>query len=235
MQPFFELTPAAQYFLFIVLIFIPAMGVVGYFRLRSGKPLRPKRRRYISIIAVQALLLLLTLKAAQDEGIELPGRGWGNPYVWVFVSTFLVLVALRLPRAWRKLPPARLEQARRLLPDDPSVMRLWVGVAAMAGISEECAYRGLLFQLLLQMGWNLEVALLVCVATFAIGHMTQGWRGVVGTAVLAIVFHTIVIFGNSLYPAILLHAVYNLMVGIVAMPILSKFAKEQEVSQAAQA
>jgi membrane protease YdiL (CAAX protease family) len=235
MQPVSNLSPSSQYFLFIVLFFIPAMGVVGYFRLRSGKPLRPKRRRYISIIVVQTLLLLLTLKAAQDEEINLLGRGWGNSYVWVFVSTFLVLVALRLPRAWKKLPPERLEKARRLLPDDPSVMRLWVGVAAMAGISEELAYRGLALRLLLQVGVSIELALLVCVATFAIGHMTQGWRGVVGTAVLAIVFHTIVIFGNSLYPAILLHAVYNLMVGIVAMPILSKFAKEQEVSQAAQA
>jgi membrane protease YdiL (CAAX protease family) len=235
MQAFSNLSPAVHYFLFIVLVFIPAMGVVGYFRLRSGKPLRPKRQRYISIIVVQSFLLLLTLKAAQDEGIELLGRSWGNSVTWSCLITFLVLVALRLPRAWRKLPPERLEKARRLLPDDPSLMRLWTGIAAMAGISEECAYRGLLFRLLLQMGWSIEMALVICAATFAIGHMTQGWRGVVGTAVLAIIFHSIVIFGNSLYPAILLHAVYNLMVGIVAMPVLSKFAKEQELTQTAQA
>ena len=233
MQNFYVLSPAAKYFLFIVLVFFPFMGVVGYVRLRVGKPLSPKRRRYISIIVVQIFLLILTLAAAQDEEIQLLGRNWGDPFVWLFVSTFLVLVALRLPRVWKKLPPERLEKARRLLPDDPSVMWLWVGVAAMAGISEECAYRGLAFQLMVQTGWRIEFALLLCIATFAIGHMTQGWRGVVGTAVLAVIFHTIVIFGHSLYPAIALHAVCNLMVGIVAMPILSKFAKEQEVGQAA--
>jgi membrane protease YdiL (CAAX protease family) len=112
-------------------------------------------------------------------------------------------------------------------------MRLWVGVAALAGISEELAYRGLAYQLLRGMGLNIALVLLVCVATFGIGHMTQGWRGVLGTSMLALVFHGLVFLTNSLYLAIALHAGYNLIVGVIAMPILSEFAKKQELAQAA--
>jgi hypothetical protein len=38
---------------------------------------------------------------------------------------------------------------------------------------------------------------------------------------------------GSLYLAIAFHAVYNLIVGIIAMPILHEFAKKQEAAQAA--
>lgn len=235
MNAFFELSGPARVFLVFVLIFIPAMGVVGYFRMRSGKPLRPKRQRYRSVIVVQAFILVVTLSAARQEGIQLLGRRWGNPLIWLFAAAYMVFLTLRLRRVWSKLSTERLEKARRLLPDDHSLMRLWVGVAAMAGISEECAYRGLAYRLLVSMGLTAWLAVLVCVVAFAIGHMTQGWRGVLGTFVLALVFHALVFATRSLYLAIAVHAVYNLIVGVIAMPILSNFAKTQALPQPAEA
>lgn len=235
MQVFFELSTAAQYFLFLVLIFVPLAGVAGYFRIRSGKPLRPKRQRYVATTVMQFVILVATLMAAQSEGIELLGRQWGNPLIWLAVAGYMVLLTLRLRVAWAKLSDDRKEKARRLLPDDPSLMRLWVGVAALAGISEECAYRGLAYQLLRGMGLSIALALLVCVVTFAIGHMTQGWRGVLGTFLLALVFHGLVFATHSLYLAIAFHAVYNLTVGVIAMPILSEFAEKQKLARAVEA
>jgi membrane protease YdiL (CAAX protease family) len=234
MNAFFELSAPAQYFLVLVLILVPAMGVAGYFRIRSGKPLRPKRQRYASIIVVQLFILLLTLKAAQEQGIELLGRRWGDPLIWLITAAYLAFLALRLRHAWAKMSAERLEKARLLLPDDPSLMRLWVGVAALAGISEECAYRGLAYRLLVSLGLSTWLAVLVCVVTFAIGHMTQGWRGVLGTFVLALLFHGLVFATRSLYLAIAVHAVYNLIVGVIAMPILSNFAKTQALTQPAE-
>jgi membrane protease YdiL (CAAX protease family) len=182
---------------------------------------------------MQLIILVVTILAARSEGITLLGRKWGNPFIWLAVAAYMVLLAVRLRAAWTKLTDERKQKARRLLPDDPSLMRLWVGVAAMAGISEELAYRGLAYQLLRGMGLNIAWALLVCATTFAIGHMTQGWRGVLGTFVLAVLFHCLVFATNSLYLAIAFHAVYNLIVGVIAMPILSEFAKKQALAQAA--
>ena len=233
MFSFLEFSPAAQSFLLFVLIFVPVAGIAGYFRIRSGRPLRPKRQRYIATMIMQFIILAVTLIAARAEGIQLLGREWGSSLIWLAVAGYMVLLTLRLRHAWPKLSDERKKQASRLLPDDPSLMRLWVGVAAAAGISEECAYRGLAYQLLREMGLNIAVTLLICATAFAIGHMTQGWRGVLGTFVLALVFHGLVFLMGSLYLAIAFHAVYNLIVGIIAMPILHDFAKKQEAAQAA--
>jgi membrane protease YdiL (CAAX protease family) len=235
MTRFFELSTVTRYFLVIVLVFVPVSGIVGYFRIRSGKPLRPKRQRYRVIIVVQFIILVITLLAARREGIELLGRQWGSPEIWLITAGYMGLIIWRGRRAWAKMSADRMEKARRLLPDDPSLMRLWVGIAAMAGISEECAYRGLAYQLLVRMTLSPVLAVLICVICFAIGHMTQGWRGVLGTFLIALIFHGLVFLTNSLYLAIAFHAAFNLIVGSIAMPVLSRFAKAQEVNQVLEA
>jgi len=235
MKAFFELSVMARYFLFIVLVFVPVSGVAGYFRIRSGKPLRPKRQRYRVIIVVQFVILLITLLAARREGIELLGRQWGSPALWLITAGYAGLIIWRGRRAWARMSADRLEKARRLLPDDPSLMRLWVGIAGMAAISEECSFRGLAYQLLVRMSFHPALAVLVCVVAFAIGHMTQGWRGVLGTFLIALIFHGLVFATHSLYLAIAFHAAFNLIVGSIAMPVLSRFAKAQQVNQVAEA
>lgn len=234
MTSFFSLSAAAQYFLFLVFVFVPIAGVAGYFRIRSGKPLRPKRQRYVATIVMQAIILVVTLFAAREEGITLLGNKWGSPLAWLAVAAYMVVLTFRLRAGWAKLSDERKQQARRLLPDDPSLMRLWVGVSAAAGISEECAYRGLAYQLLRGMGFDVALALLVCVVTFAIGHMTQGWRGVVGTFILAFLFHGLVYLTGGLYLAIIVHAVYNVIVGVMAVRVLGEATKREQVASIAE-
>jgi len=45
----------------------------------------------------------------------------------------------------------------------------------------------------------------------------------------------VVYLTQSLYLAIVVHAVYDLMVGVIAMPILSNFAKTQTLAHPAEA
>lgn len=235
MKAFFALSSVAQYFLFLVLIFVPVAGVAGYLRIRSGKPLRPKRQRYYSIIVMQCVILVVTLGAAWRERIELLGSVGGDPLLWLGVIAYLALLAFRVPRAWAKKSPGKLEQARRLLPDDVSLMRLWVAISALAGISEECAFRGLAYRLLVEMGLNVALAVAVCVIAFAIGHLTQGWRGVLGTFILALLFHALVFATHSLYLAIVFHAAYNLIVGTVAVRYFMRLPKPSEAPVAVEA
>jgi membrane protease YdiL (CAAX protease family) len=235
MNALFELSLVARFFLFVVLVFVPVAGIAGYFRIRSGKPLRPKRARYRIIIAVQFIILLITLWAARREGIELLGRRWGNPLIWLVTAAYAGFFVSRARSVWARMSPARLERARRLLPDDPSLMRLWVGIAAMAALSEECAYRGLAYQLLVRMSLDPALAVLVCVVCFSVGHMIQGWRGVLGSFLIALIFHGLVFLTNALYLAIAFHAAFNLIVGSIAMPVLSRFAKAQELKHVAEA
>jgi len=223
-----------RYFMVLALIVMPALGVASYIRIRSGKPLPPKARRYRSMIVFQLLLLLITVRAAREAGVQLLGNHVPGPLAWLIAGGYFVFLALRLRRAWPKLSPERRERARIVLPDHPSLMRMWVVVSALAGITEECAYRGLAFRFLTANRGSIVLALLLCIVSFGVAHMAQGWRGVLGTSVVAAIMHVVVFLTESLYLAIVLHAAYDLLVGVIAMPILRQDVGRQELAPAAE-
>ena len=213
-----------RYFMVLALVVVPALGVASYLRIRSGKPLPPKARRYRSVIAFQLVMLLITVLAAREAGSPLLGPHFPGPVAWLIAGGTFVFLAFRLREAWPKLSPERRQRARIVLPDHPSLMRMWVVISALAGISEECAYRGLAFRFLTAHHGSVPLALLLCVLSFGVGHMAQGWRGVLGTSVIAVAMHAVVFLTQSLYLAIVIHAAYDLMVGVIAMPILNRCA-----------
>jgi len=175
--------------------------------------------------------MVITMLAAREQRVHILAGPFPSLTVWLVAAGFLLVMGLRLRQAWAKLSTERLEQARILLPDHPSQMRLWVAISAMAGITEECAYRGLAMRFLTDNNSSFWLALLLCVSAFAIAHAIQGGRGILATAIIALLMHGVVYETGSLYLAIVVHAVYDLMVGIIAVPILSKFAKTQELVQ----
>ncbi len=220
-----------QQFMVWVLIFIPILGIVGYIQIRK-KPLPLKPKRYRRVLIGQAGLLVITMLAAREQRVHILAGPFPSLTVWLVAAGFLLIMGLRLRQAWANLSPEGLERARILLPDHPSQMRLWVAISAMAGITEECAYRGLAMRFLTDNSSSFWLALLLCVSAFAIAHAIQGWRGILATAIIALLMHGVVYETGSLYLAIVVHAVYDLMVGIIAVPILSKFAKTQGLVQA---
>jgi hypothetical protein len=216
---------------FIVLVFVPALSVLGYLGIRSGKPLRPNRERYYIISAVEFFILLITLWAARSEGIVLLGREWGRPEIGLITAVYAALILWRGRRAWARMSAEHLEKARRLIPDDPSLMRRWVLIAAIAGIREECADRGLAYQLLFRGGLKPAGSLTVCAIGLAIGPMAQGGRRVLGAFLIAWILRGLVFLTNSLGLASAFHAAFNRIVGAIAMPVLSRFAQAQAVNQ----
>jgi membrane protease YdiL (CAAX protease family) len=217
-----------------VLFTAPVLGIVSYIRIRRGKPLPPKRDRYRMGIVFQFVLLLLTFQAAREQTVPIIAGPFPALTTWLLAAGFLGILGLRLRQAWPKLSPKRLERARIVLPDDPSLMRMWVVISAMAGITEECAYRGLAFRFLTNNGASIWPALLLCITAFAVAHLAQGWRGAIAIAIIAALMHGVVYLTQSLYLAIVVHAVYDLMVGVIAVPILTNLAKTQALSQPAE-
>jgi membrane protease YdiL (CAAX protease family) len=203
-------------YLLLVLVGMPVTGVLSYLRLKSGKPLPPKTRRYRGMIVLQVCLLAYSLLVARHNRIHLLGEvssAWG----WVIAALYLAVITLRLNAAWKRLSPERKKRARILLPESPYEMRYWIPIALLAGLSEECAFRGTAYVALRAITGSTTIAITVCVLAFAIAHMMQGWRGVLGTGVIAIVMHAIVYLTAGLYLVIAIHAVYDLIVGVIAM------------------
>jgi membrane protease YdiL (CAAX protease family) len=218
-------------YLLMVLVLLPLAGTRSYFRLKSGKPLPPKSRRYTAMISGQVLLIACSFLVARKNDLDLLGK---VPGVWVFVGSglYLGLIALRMQRGWKKLSAERSQRARVLLPENLTEMRYWVPISLLAGLSEECAFRGMAYIGLREVAGSATLSMVVCVLAFGIAHMMQGWRGVLGTAVIALLLHGIVYLTQGLYLAIAVHAAYDLVVGAIAVRHVRQ--DEMAATQAAQ-
>jgi membrane protease YdiL (CAAX protease family) len=201
---------------------MPALGIVSYFRVKSGKPLPPKLQRYQAIIVLQVCLVALTIAVAKRNSVELFGSIRPSGAAGLLAAAYLVLISVGLNRGWRKLSEERKQRARVLLPEDRLQWRFWIVISLLAGFSEECAFRGLAYVAVSQQTGSAALAVLICTAAFGIAHMLQGWRGVLGTSLIALIFHAIVFLTNGLYLAIGIHIVYDLIVGYIAVRVLGR-------------
>lgn len=216
MQPVTSFDAITIPYLLMVLGWMPVMGVLSYLRLKSGKPLPPKSRRYRGMIALQIVLLGYSLVIAQQNRVDLLGRAPGT-WTWLVAAGYLMWIAFRLHRAWKKLNAQRKQRARILLPENPRELRYWVPISLLAGLSEECAFRGMAYVALQEISTSVALAMTVCVLAFAVAHMMQGWRGMLGTGMMALILHGIVYLTQGLWLAIAVHALYDLIVGTIAM------------------
>ena len=205
-----------------VIVLMPVMGVWSWYRIRSGKPLPPKPKRYRAMIVFQIWMFVLTCVVMRDYGIHLFSRPWPPLWGWCLAAAYMALIAQRVRVGWRKLSNERKEKARRLLPENSGHLRYWIPISLLAGLSEECAFRGLSFILLT---WQLHsqfLAATVCVISFGLAHMIQGWRGVLGTSIIAMLMHGLVYVTGGLYLPIAVHAAFDLIVGFIATRVFTQ-------------
>jgi len=110
-------------FLLWVLVLMPALGILSWLRLRSGKALPPKVRRYRAMLVLQLLLLAITSLAAKQNSFSLFGPAWPPAWTWVAGAAYLLFIAARIRTGWRKLTEERKQKARMTLPENLVEMR----------------------------------------------------------------------------------------------------------------
>jgi membrane protease YdiL (CAAX protease family) len=218
-------------FLLWVLVLMPALGVLSWRRLKSGKPLPPKERRYRAMITLQVLLLVITSLAAKQNNVNLFAPAWPPAWTWLAAAGYLLFIAMRARVGWRRLPEERKQRARLTLPENPAQMGYWIPISLLAGVTEEYAYRGVAYSVLSQITGSPGISLVVCVLSFGIAHMMQGWRATLGIVLLAILFHITVFLTEGLYLVIAFHVAYDLVIGILGMRALAAL-KPPEVQPA---
>jgi uncharacterized protein len=169
--------------------------------------------------ALVILGLLLMGVAPSALGLTLP-RAWvWNGAAFIVIAAALVWSSLKLRRRAAKIKQ-RLGEGDRLLIPDTTRERPWFGAVSVgAGISEELAFRGFLlyyFSLYLpQMNAVEKVVLSALVFGFA--HLYQGWRGVIGTAIVGGIFGALYVLTGSLLLPMAVHATTDLR-GLLIFP-----------------
>lgn len=203
-------------YLFVLLGWMPAAGIASFLRMRAGKTMPAKSRYYRNMIIVHSVLLGYSIAVARHNDMS----PLGSPpalWIWLVSAVYVAFIGRRLQAVWKKMPAERKRRARRLLPENPHHLRYWVPISFLAGIGEEIAFRGVAFTALRDISGSTMFAVTMCVLAFAFAHMVQGWRGVFGTGVVALVMHWIVYATGGLYLAIAVHVAYDLIMGFVAM------------------
>jgi uncharacterized protein len=172
------------------------------------------------IVSTLAILALLVM------GVSASALGLALPLAWAWNGAAFIVIAAALVWSSLKLRPRaakikqKLGEGDRLLIPDTTRERPWFGAVSVgAGISEELAFRGFLlyyFSLYLPHMNAIEKVVLSAVI-FGFGHLYQGWRGIIGTAIVGGIFATLYVITGSLLLPMAVHATTDLR-GLLIFP-----------------
>ena len=101
--------------------------------------------------------------------------------------------------------------ANDILPRTKKEKRQYILMSISSGICEELVYRGFIAFLLQAAFPEIPIFLVILIPSvlFGIGHLYQGWEGVVETGAVGAIFMCLLLVTDSLIPVMFLHFVTN--------------------------
>jgi len=206
--------------LYIVLGFAVAMLVQA----RKSAPTAAAPSRiplYLALIAVEFALVWFVTIGIRARGHTL-GELFGHRWRTVFDGSGDVLLALATAGLLRAAGPILYYLLGRwasntgfLLPATLPESIVWIAVSVAAGAGEELVFRGYLQRQLWSLTKNLPTALVLQAFIFGIGHIYQGWKPALVTAIYGLVFGLVAAWRRSIIPGALAHAVIDIMGGLM--------------------
>jgi len=215
---------ALDHALFVVLavLFPLRASTFGFRRIQRASPEERPRVRlsvYRQAIVIQwgLTLVALGLGVANARGwqwiglVPTFGAGLTGVVVGVIVMGFAVLrqrrqaladddTLARLRGRFRRLEP--------MLPHSRDELSLFLVLSLTAGICEELLYRGYLIWYLSH--WlSIYPAAALAALLFGIGHVYQGWRGVITTGLVGAFLAAVYLVTGSLYAGMVMHALMD--------------------------
>ena len=115
--------------------------------------------------------------------------------------------------------------ARKILPNATVEFLPYFALAVTAGICEEFLYRGFAMAALSKVGLPTWLVVLLTSLLFGLAHTYQGKSGVLGTALLGLVFGGFRVVYGSLVPVSVWHATVDLVAGVAGSRYLLKGSK----------
>lgn len=204
-------------FVALLCLVLPASGVRQW--LFGVPPLlseTPKPRIQASAIFNCAMLGFVGWLTMRLVGINLL-RPWHPTLIEAVAGPILfgaTFAANRLLWPWMQADPRRSNI--KILPSGVDEYPMWTAVSVAAGVGEELAYRGALFLTLTWWSGQQWVALGLVAVSFAAAHLRQGMRAALFILVFGALLQLLVMVSGSLYMAMIVHAAYDIAIGVVA-------------------
>jgi membrane protease YdiL (CAAX protease family) len=131
------------------------------------------------------------------------------------------ITAVMAQRGSRRLAPVHVGNIAPLFPRN-GAETAWVALLSLnAGVTEELFFRLMLPLLVAQVTGDALTGFVAAGAVFGLAHIYQGWIGVVGTAVIGLIFTGLYLATGSLIAAMTAHVLLDLF-GLVVRPTVAR-------------
>jgi len=200
-------------FLVFMAVVMPALALFSKRQLDAGFVF-PRIRFYLESMFFQGIILSFAVFIASHEKIPLTGA---PPPTLKDLAMGLGIVLGALVVMWASLrwsPRSLLERAFMIAPETYNEKLTWIFVSAVAALSEETAYRAVLFSIVSRLAPSVAVAIIITSALFALAHLAQGWSSATIVYIYAIAFQYLYISTESLLVPVLAHFLYDVAAGL---------------------
>lgn len=189
-------------------------------RRSSPAPVMSRVPMYLVLVAVELSLVWFVAIGIHARGyklVDVLGRRWRSV---IDVTTDIILAVataalLRLSGAVLFYLLGRWASTTGfLLPKSWSESAVWIAVSIAAGFCEETVYRGYLQRQLWSLTKSLPLALLFQAVVFGAGHIYQGWKPALVTAIYGLMFGLVAAWRRSIIPGAMAHAAVDIIGGL---------------------
>jgi membrane protease YdiL (CAAX protease family) len=166
---------------------------------------------------VVAVLFLKTPSPFSAVGFHLSADWGGGIFLPILGGLLVASLMMRYVPAYRNSAERQLAIASAILPETKRERGLFALLAITAGVCEEVVYRGfLMFYLTRYLPGLHPVAIAVMAGViFGWGHIYQGWKGVLLTTVMGVLFGTLYWNMGSIIPGMVIHALVDLRILLI--------------------
>jgi uncharacterized protein len=224
----------------ILAIVIPWRGRVRLQHLLA-RPVADTKERlvlYGSTIVFQWIVAGLVAWRAFARGLTANDLGVSRPVaaellLWTVAGAALLggfqwLNLRRLGRMKGSVPDFMRRLAQRVFPRTLVEFGPYAALAVTAGVCEEFLYRGFTMAALSRAGVSLWAVVLISSVLFGLAHTYQGRSGVAGTTLMGLLFGVVREVLQSLGPAMVWHAVVDLVAGIAGPKYLLRVGDDDK-------
>ena len=218
--------------LLVLVLSAAAVGAVVRSRtLAQRVEARPDGRVWLYrnfVLRMWPLMVLPLLVAWASSRVTTADLGWARPHGvvgYLLAAYYLLVVTIACfrvrGRMRRGVVFARRQRVAFMVPRTARERWWVVALSLTAGITEEALFRGALLAVGVKI-YHLPylATALAAVLLFAVGHLYQGWAGLIGSALVGSVFAVLYALSGSLLLPILVHASHD-MISLLLIPATS--------------
>lgn len=222
----YSLPPVQLFFLLILLLGYPALSIIlNMVGSTSPEAITSKIKQiYLPVLFMQGIIFAAVWVVLRRSGERFHRIGlgrkdinWSNTIAGLifFVGAWSLIIIIRIAMARSGYLPEK--EFLHLLPTTTTERAIWIFLSAGAALSEELAFRGYVITRLKILSGSYWTGAILGSAAFSLGHLYQGFAGVLLTFIYGMLFSGLFIARKSVFPCIIAHFLQDSMILIAVL------------------